>query len=786
MAEDGKAMAFNMEGDYSDGEFGSDGEFYGRRKVRRKQTKEEQLYGVFMNDGHSRRPSAAPVRVTSGMFVSGGMEGGSATESKSDKKAEDLSQKEDVKVNEQPKYGFLARDSSSESDQDEDKKKLPKSFGSSRKKRASGAPLAPSGSSTAELKPESGPMDAGQYGVGAKFLKMMGYKGGGLGKDGAGIVNAVAPSTQYGREGLGTRETLENEDEKLGEDDHLVAKRSTAGERKASAPKKWQKASRQAAKTQPEVRPPEADDVDRNISIIDMRGATAKVVDDLGSALKERAIIQDEFLPELKQFIKLNLDLSTSEKNRLWERARAEEERQKSLLISVEKRKGKIEKATQKRARYAVLLEKLQELQDASNLEQVSQLASQMWKSYNEEFRKCNISEALVPVLIKMSEKESKAEVVTGVARAMRDVLSGDHYLRLLYWSFYKPMHRELLSPSFQSSSPEDTIKNIENWRPVLTNEMAELFFERALIPALERSAENWAEKTGVDPHHLLFPWLPVLGKKNIAALFSRLSHRFGRSLAARPWEEVLSAVTPWRDILKKDKFRSFTTKYVVPRLEERIKTGLVIDPNGNNELAVLDDLEDYTRDFGLEAGGQVLASAVLPQWLRVLRAWLSDPEADVTEVGKWYEEWTELLNEKMGAVSRQARAGQTVALELMRTRMRGQDVSSYHVKETLNARLRASAPQREEPDKPGRKRDGTTHPQTRRSSLREVVQQYAASNNLKFTSAQRTDRDGHTLYFFGGVLIYFDTVKELIFAQDRSTGTFEALSVTELMELAR
>mmetsp|Transcript_39422 Transcript_39422/g.156523 ORF Transcript_39422/g.156523 Transcript_39422/m.156523 type:complete len:410 (+) Transcript_39422:7053-8282(+) len=409
-----------------------------------------------------------------------------------------------------------------------------------------------------------------------------------------------------------------------------------------------------------------------------------------------------------------------------------------------------------------------------------------MWKSFNEEFRKCNISEALVPVLIKMSAKESKAEVVISVANEMRDVLAGDHYLRLLYWSFYRPMQRELLRPSFQSSSPEETIKNIENWRPALTNEMAELFFERSLIPALERSAENWSEKTGVDPHHILFPWLPVLGKKNIAALFSHLSHRFGRSLAARPWEVVLSAVTPWRDILKKDKFKSFTSKYVVPRLEERIKTGLVIDPNGNNELAVLDDLEAYTRDFGLEDGGHVLASSVLPQWLRVLRAWLSDPEADVAEVGKWYEEWTELLTEKMGAVSRQARAGQTVALELMRSRMRGQDVSSYRIKETLNARLRASAPQREEASMQDRKGDGKTHPQTQRSTLREVVQQYAASNNIKFASAQRTDRDGHALYFFGGVLLYFDTVKELIFAQDRSTGTFEALSVTELLELAR
>lgn len=43
--EEGRGMAFGLSGDYSDGEFGDDGEFYGRKRTRRKLTRDEQLYG---------------------------------------------------------------------------------------------------------------------------------------------------------------------------------------------------------------------------------------------------------------------------------------------------------------------------------------------------------------------------------------------------------------------------------------------------------------------------------------------------------------------------------------------------------------------------------------------------------------------------------------------------------------------------------------------------------------------------------------------------------------------
>ena len=51
--------------------------------------------------------------------------------------------------------------------------------------------------------------------VGHKLLSLMGWAGGGLGKDGAGIAEPVTATTVFGREGLGSRQVKQNFKEKI-------------------------------------------------------------------------------------------------------------------------------------------------------------------------------------------------------------------------------------------------------------------------------------------------------------------------------------------------------------------------------------------------------------------------------------------------------------------------------------------------------------------------------------------------------------------------------------------
>ena len=51
--------------------------------------------------------------------------------------------------------------------------------------------------------------------VGHKLLSLMGWAGGGLGKDGAGIAEPVTATTVFGREGLGSRQIKQNFKQKI-------------------------------------------------------------------------------------------------------------------------------------------------------------------------------------------------------------------------------------------------------------------------------------------------------------------------------------------------------------------------------------------------------------------------------------------------------------------------------------------------------------------------------------------------------------------------------------------
>ena len=51
--------------------------------------------------------------------------------------------------------------------------------------------------------------------IGHKLLSLMGWAGGGLGKDGAGIAEPVTATTVFGREGLGSCQLQQNFKQKI-------------------------------------------------------------------------------------------------------------------------------------------------------------------------------------------------------------------------------------------------------------------------------------------------------------------------------------------------------------------------------------------------------------------------------------------------------------------------------------------------------------------------------------------------------------------------------------------
>lgn len=394
-----------------------------------------------------------------------------------------------------------------------------------------------------------------------------------------------------------------------------------------------------------------------------------------------------------------------------------------------------------------------------------------------------------------MLERVMNGDVRTvGLSKALqrlRKVVSTETYTRLLCATFVVPMQRELSGPKFDPLAPESTVLMMEAWRPVLTDEMAEIFFERVLVPALVKTAERWSTKMDVDPHGLLFPWLPILGKKNIASLFSYLSHRFGKSLnQTEGWDEVVTAVSPWKSVLKENTFRTFAMKYVAPLLEKRVEEELVIDPSGEreNQVDVLDDVRQFGDLVGWEGAGQVLYASFFPKWLRILRKWLQNPEADGTEISAWYQNWTQIFSPELRS-SRLVRAGLHVALDLMRARFKGEGVDHLDVKEMLASRYRSTVGEKKKEEEGVKTVQATrsTGGGTVSASVRDVILREATLNGIHFApSAQRSERVGRKVYMFGTVPVYFDNTKDIVYAQRDAKTEFEPIHVAELLELYR
>lgn len=230
MDEDQRHMKFSLDDDYEDGQW-IDGEFFAsKKKEKRKQTREDVLYGVFNEsdsdeDEARRRKRKFSVKedLTKPVaFVSKGLVNQTEDDKPSDKKQE-------VKDNEGIAFsggglGFKPSESTKieqeEKDDEEDEIFLT-SFGKQVKERAKKRQqhqnmFKKQSSESKAVKSNLAAQNIGTFekhtkGFGLKMLEKMGYKGGGLGKNEQGMAVPVEAKLRPKTMGMGFNDFKEKE-----------------------------------------------------------------------------------------------------------------------------------------------------------------------------------------------------------------------------------------------------------------------------------------------------------------------------------------------------------------------------------------------------------------------------------------------------------------------------------------------------------------------------------------------------------------------------------------------
>ena len=721
-------------------------------------------------------------------------------------------------------------------------------------------------------------------GIGMKLLQKMGYKkGGGLGKDGKGMstpmqtqMRPVGMGMGYGdfkeagqlnnrREGAAERVDRREESEtpraSAATDRAAAGAREERRKQEANERAMWkrrdelrrarreyrtaeevlaeqERADRAAAENGGSAAPPP-------MTIVDMRGGSARVVTDLSKLETASSDLNSEELPfpELQHNLRLVVDLAEAEIQTADAKIRHEKDTRELLERERARLRENLEDATSAATSVSTLLRDAEACEAAArngtaSFSDLAESHARMAESHHEAYAAHGLRDLALsharpglsrligedwnpladpkPEIAKATRAWRRCLTVPGPPREVRrvDAFAGpaggpiDLIATLVAEPVAHPIRAALVT-KWDPRDPEPALRVLETWDGTLPRAVVEELHASAVLPKLRRAVDEWepALVSATPAHVWLHPWLPRLGE-SLQSLWAPIRHKLGAALAE--WhpsdDSALRLLGPWRRVFEPRDWDALLSRAVTPKLEHALLAELVVDRDAGADAAALAAspkaaplgwVTRWERCLPAKKMVGLLEACFFPKWHRTLHGWLArrpgteQPPLDLEQVTRWYLGWKSLFSEDLLAHER-VRAQINVALDMMNQAAAGDGVSAPPVAadearraaKAARGAARAEAKSQKAPSRvPPAEREMDDDELCASMTLREAVEAFAVSRDVRF--APKPGREGPAglrVWSFGAISVTIDAAKQMLRA--RVDGRWAPVSLDQLLEL--
>lgn len=361
--------------------------------------------------------------------------------------------------------------------------------------------------------------------------------------------------------------------------------------------------------------------------------------------------------------------------------------------------------------------------------------------------------------------------------------LSSDPYVQLCS-AIVMPKLSRVVTNDWEPRSPEPMLQFMELWGPLLPGALQQQVLESLIFPKLCRAVEQWEPRTEtVALHTWLHPWLPYLGTR-MEELYPGI--RFKLSTALQQWhpsdQSALALLSPWHTVFDAKDWDALVMRSIVPKLAWALQDVLVINPL-QQDLAPFHWLTAWHAVLPQHHMVNLLEFRFFPAWHRVLHHWLSS-QPDFEEVTRWYLGWKSLFPQDLVDHER-IRAQFTSALNSMNHAVEGRSVPAWqqaHMETQSHiAPGQSSSYSAYTAPGPTMQAPGQYMPAEEDLTLRQLVESFAAENDIQLLPKAGQLEEGLQVYAFDKVSIIMDNVRGAIKA--KIADRWISVSLQELME---
>lgn len=834
MDEDQEMERFGMENDYDDGQWIGGEFYYGKRKEKRHQSKDDVLYGIFAsgdtdsdseggsNKRKRRKDLSKKQDLTKPLnFVSSGIV---MPNQEIDKNSKEKNEKDDQDYEDddsRPGLGLGFGSKNISGGKDEEVKDtnidfLPTAFGKKFKERVlqrreemekskldKKSAQVGSGKRGAKDEGNVGVFEQHTKGIGKKLLEKMGYTGGGLGKNAQGIVAPIEAKLRPKNMGMGFNNYKEVANvpalqEPL--DDNKVLPQPLGVQPKE---KTWSKQGRSKKKKKEYVTAEELlvkkqeQGLDVVQKVFDMRGPQVRVLTNLENLnAEEKSRENDVPMPELQHNVRLILDLAELDIQKIDQNLRNERE----TVVTLQKEKEKLKEDANRQKKQLDNMEEiisvLERLGNESHsgsltLDSLAKSFGNLQKQFPDEYKIGSLSiiacSFALPLFIRVFQGWDPLEKPTdhlNVISLWKDLLQGEEIFDSPYTQLFMevvfPALRISATNTWQARDPEPLLRFLDSWEQLMPHSALQTILDNIVMPKLSAAVNSWDPiREHIAIHKWVHPWLPLLGQK-LDTLYPTIRNRLESVLHVWHPSDVsaYTILSPWKPVFDPLSWEQIMVRFIIPKL-----------------LLVMHEFQVNPADQKLDQFYWVRTWAnVIPvhhmlhimdvffnKWQEVLYQWLcSNP--NFQEVLNWFLGWKDLIPTELLS-NDHIRNRLNMGLEMMNKAVEGLEIVQPGVRENISY-LKAREQRQFEVAKVQQRVPMADMGSGVDLSLKEVVELHAQQNNLLFKPKPGRMQDGHQVYGFGNISIIIDSLNQHVFAQIEDRWSL--VSLEQLVKLEK